>query len=113
MPTEDTDEDDEALSLAIEASRREYEATVAKDAFETALDDTQCQIAEELDKASLAAVAEREVDDATLCVVCLERRRSHVAIPCGHLALCGTCAARLTACPCCRSAGQFVRVHNP
>jgi len=37
------------------------------------------------------------------CVVCCERRCSHVLIPCGHLCLCGSCVESVTTvCPICR-----------
>ena len=48
------------------------------------------------------------------CVVCLEARKDHAFIPCGHLALCAECAAlyesapeehawRRQGCPVCRA----------
>ena len=44
------------------------------------------------------AAAERreaEVDSLTRCAVCLDRRRSVLARPCMHLALCNTCVTML------------------
>ena len=43
-------------------------------------------------------------DDIEECVVCLERPKSHVLIPCGHQCICETCQARLIPgnCPVCR-----------
>ncbi|KAJ1491671.1 hypothetical protein T484DRAFT_3116030 [Baffinella frigidus] len=42
------------------------------------------------------------------CVICFEGAKTHIVIPCGHLALCGTCAAfigtSLAACPVCNIA---------
>jgi len=38
-----------------------------------------------------------EVDTQQLCVVCLERDRTHLLLPCGHKCLCGSCAARYDA----------------
>ena len=37
------------------------------------------------------------------CVVCMSTARSVVLIPCGHLAVCQSCYARLQQCPICRS----------
>jgi Zinc finger, C3HC4 type (RING finger)/Ubiquitin family len=50
----------------------------------------------------------RRSNDNTVseCVVCLERRSSHVLIPCGHLCLCGSCVTSVTRCPICR---KFIR----
>ena len=36
------------------------------------------------------------------CVVCLDDEQTHALIPCGHLALCGSCAADRSECPLCR-----------
>lgn len=40
--------------------------------------------------------------DEGLCVICLSEAASHVAVPCGHLVLCGTCRPAEAACPVCR-----------
>lgn len=52
------------------------------------------------------------------CVVCLCNARSHVLIPCGHMAVCGGCAGevrrgRMGTCPVCRApltGGRVMRV---
>ena len=38
------------------------------------------------------------------CVVCLVHKKNHVAMPCRHLCLCGTCksSGKVTSCPMCR-----------
>lgn len=38
------------------------------------------------------------------CVVCLVHKKNHVAMPCRHLCLCGTCktTGKVTSCPICR-----------
>ena len=38
------------------------------------------------------------------CVVCLERPRAVVLLPCRHLSMCALCAAGVSTCPMCRSA---------
>jgi len=44
--------------------------------------------------------------DEHLCVVCLERERDEVLVPCGHMVLCHGCCADIMAssneCPICR-----------
>ena len=47
--------------------------------------------------------------DQSECVVCLDRPRSHVLVPCGHCCLCLTCAKLVleapdASCPTCRAA---------
>ena len=37
------------------------------------------------------------------CVVCFDSAVNSVLVPCGHVALCVTCARRLTSCPICRA----------
>ena len=51
-----------------------------------------------------APPATPEAEDDTSCVVCLERRRSVVVLPCRHLSLCEVCAPALVECPMCRGA---------
>jgi hypothetical protein len=45
-----------------------------------------------------------EGDDDPSCVVCLERPRAVVLLPCRHLSMCALCAAGVSTCPMCRSA---------
>ena len=50
------------------------------------------------------------------CVACLDRPRSVVVVPCGHLCLCPECAARLPTqhCPICRAAATtMITVRRP
>ena len=46
------------------------------------------------------------------CVVCLERMYDVVFVGCGHLVLCGTCAAAIDRCPVCRRASAKVKVYR-
>ncbi len=49
-----------------------------------------------------------------ICVVCLTSPKSHVAVPCGHMAMCDTCCEQLgknKPCPICRVEVQtFMKV---
>mmetsp|Transcript_12218 Transcript_12218/g.22934 ORF Transcript_12218/g.22934 Transcript_12218/m.22934 type:complete len:450 (-) Transcript_12218:127-1476(-) len=50
------------------------------------------------------------------CVLCLDGATSHAAIPCGHLAFCGVCAAErpTTSCPVCRRPTDcLIRIFEP
>lgn len=40
--------------------------------------------------------------ESRLCVVCQERRKSHVLTPCWHFALCARCSKEVDDCPMCR-----------
>ena len=52
------------------------------------------------------------------CAVCMDADITHVCVPCGHIALCGTCAESMLAadapCPLCRAAvSSVMRVYLP
>ena len=55
------------------------------------------------DPAGPPPCAVEEGGDAS-CVVCLERPRAVVLLPCRHLSMCALCAAGVSTCPMCRSA---------
>ena len=67
--------------------------------------------ADEEDDGDVAAESEED-DDGKICIVCLDGERDHVLIPCGHLCLCGDCAASYGAddaeCPLCRKTVEMV-----
>jgi CRP-like cAMP-binding protein len=46
------------------------------------------------------------VPEERLCVVCLEREKTMLSVPCGHIAACRTCHEPLSSCPLCRTAIQ-------
>lgn len=52
---------------------------------------------------ALAQEEQEQREDASKCVVCMERPRSHVLIPCGHLCVCDVCALIVHTCPLDRS----------
>ncbi len=57
---------------------------------------------------------QRDGDEAA-CVVCMSNVKDHVAVPCGHMAMCGECCERLgtNKCPICRVEVQlFVKVYK-
>merc|ERR1712046_537735 len=45
----------------------------------------------------------QSLEDAQACVVCSESAKAVLFMPCRHLCACRTCAARLVACPICRT----------
>ena len=53
-----------------------------------------------------------EPADPKICVICYERAKNTIFIPCGHLACCDTCAAGLHRCPVCRAIGTKYRVFD-
>lgn len=62
--------------------------------------------------ASEPVVAEPVV--ASECVVCLDKKRSHAIVPCGHLSLCEFCAktGRFRSCPVCRGVIEsIIKIH--
>lgn len=69
------------------------------------------------DKTIAVPSAERG-ESSEECIVCLDRKRSHVAVPCGHLCLCAQCASELEKrsmkCPyCMKQVTLFARVYTP
>ena len=63
-----------------------------------------------LPPASTSAVPVSKAEDDPSCVVCLERPRCAVVLPCKHLSLCEACAAGLTSCPMCRGHVEEIMV---
>uniref|UniRef100_A0A672HMV7 RING-type E3 ubiquitin transferase n=1 Tax=Salarias fasciatus TaxID=181472 RepID=A0A672HMV7_SALFA len=45
----------------------------------------------------------RQLQEERTCKVCMDKQVSIVFIPCGHLVVCGDCAASLRHCPICRA----------
>ena len=45
---------------------------------------------------------ESTIGGETTCIVCMEQPKSHLATPCGHQCVCGTCAEQMVDCPYCR-----------
>ena len=52
-------------------------------------------------------VPESSLGGATTCIVCFARPKTHLAAPCGHQSVCGTCAERMQLCPYCRAPVQL------
>ena len=51
-------------------------------------------------------VPESTIGGETTCIVCMAHPKSHIAVPCGHLCVCGGCAGRMQDCPYCRTPVQ-------
>ena len=49
---------------------------------------------------------EQQVDNARICVICCEKPKTIVHLPCRHLTACPTCAIALSTCPLCRAPVQ-------
>lgn len=48
-------------------------------------------------------------DENLTCLICLEEKRTHVMVPCGHVCLCDKCSQRkYTQCPVCRAGVTLV-----
>ena len=44
---------------------------------------------------------ESTIGGQTTCIVCFERPKTHVAVPCSHQCACGPCAEQMKVCPYC------------
>ena len=52
-----------------------------------------------------------QLDDDTNCVVCMDNKKDHAVVPCGHRCICGECAADVQEsgkCPMCRKPLDFI-----
>ena len=53
---------------------------------------------------------ESSMGGQSTCIVCFADEKTHMAAPCGHICVCGACAAMLVQCPYCRaSAAMWIR----
>jgi len=48
-------------------------------------------------------------DDNRLCVVCMDRNKTHVFISCGHACVCEACS-NIDTCPLCRTKGKCIKL---
>lgn len=60
----------------------------------------EAEVKEEVKDTPLPATMEQS--DSILCIVCFERERSHLFLPCRHLVCCETCAVQVACCVSCR-----------
>ena len=51
-----------------------------------------------------------ELSAFPVCVVCMQRHRNVVCIPCFHLCVCQLCSTKLASCPICRKSTNFQRI---
>ena len=49
---------------------------------------------------------ESTIGGETTCIVCMARPKTHLAVPCAHQCVCGTCAEQMQLCPYCRAPVQ-------
>jgi predicted nuclease with TOPRIM domain len=97
----------DTLQELFSRERRELE-TLLKSSAELGEELAACTarlVAVETEKQALHVKCE----DQSRCVICLDLFADHVVIPCGHLAICGTCsAAAATQCPVCRQSVDLI-----
>jgi len=110
------------LTGRIEEMERRKEAAVAEEDYLTAAEIKRSivqlveqrealdrAVNEEAQERSSAAAGPEESDE---CVICMDQRKSHIVVPCGHRCVCQACAARITeegeTCPICRTAVTMI-----
>ena len=55
---------------------------------------------------------ESTIGGQTTCIICFNKPKTHIAVPCGHWCACGDCSAQMTECPICRNAApMWMHVH--
>ena len=51
--------------------------------------------------------------EETICQVCLDNKRNHLFLPCGHMVACGKCTSQIIKCPVCRHViTAYAKVHT-
>ena len=110
------------LTDRIEEMERRKEAAVAEEDYLTAaeikrsiaelVDQREAldrAVNEEAQERSCAAAGPEESEE---CVICMDQRKSHIIVPCGHMCVCQACAERVTEegeiCPICRTAVTMI-----
>ena len=92
-------------SIALEDQSRHNDNTEVSLAFDQASSISS-------NSSSSPSSSDSEISDEKLCIICCDKERSIVFLPCGHLSACANCAVVFTNCPNCR--GQIeglVRVY--
>ena len=92
-------------SIALEDQSRHNDNTEGSLAFDQASSISS-------NSSSSPSSSDSEISDEKLCIICCDKERSIVFLPCGHLSACANCAVVFTNCPNCR--GQIeglVRVY--
>jgi hypothetical protein len=51
---------------------------------------------------TVPAVSAECVDEADLCLICMEQPKAYALVPCGHVVGCLQCVSKLSKCPICR-----------
>jgi serine/threonine protein kinase len=66
---------------------------------------TMAEVLAILDPAAIIAeeIANDAVNDQRTCVICMEKEKSHILIPCGHLCVCEEDGRDVKVCPLCRA----------
>jgi E3 ubiquitin-protein ligase MUL1 len=76
---------------------REYEESLRKDR------ERQDSLVSQLAAVEQEITNSGSVDDERLCVICMDRHKTHIFIPCCHFCACEECAERVgLTCPKCR-----------
>ena len=65
---------------------------------------------EEKNKEEVEEEEEEEEEDE--CVICMDGKREYLAIPCGHLCLCGKCKDSIKQCPMCRADCTVIKLYK-
>jgi len=94
----------EGIAAGVKMQERLREAECAKNDLAAGLEACQAALhASELENRKLSDELSN-LKDLFICIECMDEPRSSLLQPCGHLALCSTCAATVNRCPICRAA---------
>lgn len=68
------------------------------------------KLIETLMKLPEAPLPKNDDDDSRLCVVCMDRNKTHVFTSCGHACVCEACSSNIDTCPLCRTKGKCIKL---
>ena len=115
LATETADVLEDAMHACTVHDTAEHETTEETAEHETTEDRDEHETTEDREEQAktmewvATAEEEEEEEDASLCVICIDAKRTHLVAPCGHKCLCETCSTTIGgACPICRGAAVLI-----
>ena len=94
--------------------KKEEQATTREESLAPSIEPVTAAVCSLKDAGDVTGrgVPESTQGGETTCIVCFKGDKTHIAVPCGHWALCGPCSAKLDVCPICRAKAQlWMQVH--
>ena len=107
-------EEEEEKKKEEKEEKKEEQATTREESLAPSIEPVAAAVCSLKDAGDVTGrgVPESTQGGETTCIVCFKGDKTHIAVPCGHWALCGPCSAKLDVCPICRAKAQlWMQVH--